>query len=340
MKPKLWRPSKVVANLATKSLGSWTRWPDFAQLHHGKPCAWQPNEADTAGTRHLANDQWRPVALGNGALKAPLGPAGGHVNETKNSSLLRRENTSAQETLPLFVHIPKTAGTSIWAALGPSYSDSNRYPEVPFSCLKHNPPKEHVQRSFAVIREPCSRLASEFTWAQKLAWFDIYYRDYGVIKEFPPTCSMFNSWVRAVLARYQQSSDVEDCHMIPQWCYLSKVDEVLPLDQDLQKRLRALSPEFHSLNLPRLNADDLAQRSNVTCSCLDAWNLAAIQEHFRDDFITWHLAFGKPSPYAPESFKSGLIRRKKGCTYKKNWKRIWPKDSSVGISAEGLARAV
>lgn len=31
-------------------------------------------------------------------------------------------------------------------------------------------------------------------------------------------------------------------------------------------------------DVARLNADDLAQRSNVTCSCLDAWNLAAIQD--------------------------------------------------------------
>lgn len=71
-------------------------------------------------------------------LQVNLSPGNqGHVNETKNSSLLRRENTSAQETLPLFVHIPKTAGTSIWAALGPSYSDSNRYPEVGNGCIYH-----------------------------------------------------------------------------------------------------------------------------------------------------------------------------------------------------------
>ena len=53
--------------------------------------------------------------------------------------------------------------------------------------------------------------------------FDVYYKRYGVVKEFPPSCQMFNGWVRAVLARFEESSDVEDCHMIPQSCYLSQL---------------------------------------------------------------------------------------------------------------------
>ncbi|CAJ1427824.1 unnamed protein product, partial [Effrenium voratum] len=167
-----------------------------------------------------------------------------------SGQLLRREgDANANASAPVFVHVPKTAGTSIWEALGPTYSDSGRYPEVPFACMKHNPPQRHVAHSFAIVREPCERLASEFTWGRKLAWFDVYYKKYGVVKEFPPSCQMFNGWVRAVLARFEESSDVEDCHMIPQSCYLSKVDRVLPLDSQLQRNLRLLSPRFARLEL-------------------------------------------------------------------------------------------
>lgn len=207
------------------------------------------------------------------------------------------ENTSSW----VFVHVPKTAGTTIWDALGPSYTDSGRYDEVQFACMKHNPPKHHVRNSFAIVREPCERLVSEFAWAKNQAWFDIYYKDYGVVKTFPPTCEMFNGWVRSVLQRYTAQSDVEDCHLIPQWCYLSKVERILPLDDRLQTNFRALAPEFRTAVLKRLNSDDSARRSNVTCACLDADNMLAIQRHFREDFATWREISGRSSPFAPQS---------------------------------------
>ncbi|CAJ1341756.1 unnamed protein product [Effrenium voratum] len=67
-----------------------------------------------------------------------------HVNKTHKvlpKGLLRDDLQ-----FPLFVHIPKTAGTSIWKALGPNYTDSGRYPEVPFFCMKHNPPQDTPQQ--------------------------------------------------------------------------------------------------------------------------------------------------------------------------------------------------
>eukprot|EP00439_Symbiodinium_sp_Y106_P075098 s510_g14.t1 len=84
---------------------------------------------------------------------------------------------------PIFVHIPKTAGTSIWKALGSNFTDSGRYPEVPFFCMKHNPPQdrrgsssslreEHVPDSWAVVRDPCDRLVSEFAWARLQGWYN------------------------------------------------------------------------------------------------------------------------------------------------------------------------
>ena len=55
--------------------------------------------------------------------------------------------------------------------------------------MKHNPPRDHVRNSFAIVREPCDRLVSEFAWAKNQAWFDVYYKEYRVAKAFPPTCA-------------------------------------------------------------------------------------------------------------------------------------------------------
>mmetsp|Transcript_53493 Transcript_53493/g.125510 ORF Transcript_53493/g.125510 Transcript_53493/m.125510 type:complete len:270 (+) Transcript_53493:52-861(+) len=241
--------------------------------------------------------------------------------EAAAAPLIRKaqENTSSAKRW-VFVHVPKTAGTTIWDALGPSYTDSGRYDEVQFACMKHNPPKHHVSNSFAIVREPCERLVSEFAWAKNQAWFDVYYKDYGVVKTFPPTCEMFNGWVRSVLQRYTAQSDVEDCHMIPQWCYLSKVDRILPLDDRLQKNFRALAPEFGTAVLKRLNSDDSARRSNVTCACLDAENMMAIQRHFREDFATWHKISGRLSPFAPQSAEPWP--RSAECSFRKHGMEI------------------
>ena len=41
---------------------------------------------------------------------------------------------------------------------------------------------------FGIVREPCDRLVSEFAWGKNQAWFDTYYKDFGVVKAWPPTC--------------------------------------------------------------------------------------------------------------------------------------------------------
>ncbi|CAE7514887.1 MCAT, partial [Symbiodinium natans] len=241
--------------------------------------------------------------------------------EAADSPWIRRHDAGKIDSKRwVFVHVPKTAGTTIWDALGPSYTDSGRYDEVQFGCMKHNPPRDHVRNSFAIVREPCDRLVSEFAWAKNQAWFDVYYKEYRVAKAFPPTCEMFNGWVRAVLRRYAERSDVEDCHVIPQWCYLAKVERILPLDGHLQDHFRSLAPDFRDVVLKRLNSDDSARRSNVTCACLDAENLLAIQQHFRDDFATWRLVSGNSSPFAPRG--ADPRARRASCSFRKNGMEI------------------
>jgi len=199
---------------------------------------------------------------------------------------------------PLFVHIPKTAGTSIWKALGPNYTDSGRYPEVAFFCMKHNPPKEHVPDSWAVVRDVCDRLVSEFAWARLQGWYQAYQKD-GLHYHEEPNCTTFNKWVSLVMKKYEQNSDVEDCHLIPQWCYASKVDKLIPLTKHLESDIQKLDPRLKHVDLHSSNSHShVVKRMNVSCGCLSPTNLQAVQTHFLEDFVHLRSVLG-PSKYEP-----------------------------------------
>eukprot|EP00435_Cladocopium_sp_Y103_P073635 s36_g44.t1 len=207
---------------------------------------------------------------------------------------------------PLFVHIPKTAGTSIWKALGPNYTDSGRYPEVAFFCMKHNPPKEgaalrqgpHVPDSWAVVRDVCDRLVSEFAWARLQGWYQAYQKD-GLHHREEPNCTTFNKWVSLVMKKYEQDSDVEDCHLIPQWCYASKVDKMIPLSKHLESDIHKMDRRLSHVDLHSSNSHShVAKRMNVSCGCLTPANLHAVQTHFLEDFVHLRSVLG-PSKYEP-----------------------------------------
>ncbi|CAJ1407189.1 unnamed protein product [Effrenium voratum] len=221
-----------------------------------------------------------------------------HVNKTHKvlpKGLLRDDLQ-----FPLFVHIPKTAGTSIWKALGPNYTDSGRYPEVPFFCMKHNPPQEHVPDSWAVVRDVCDRLVSEFAWARLQGWYQAYQKE-GLHYHEEPNCTTFNKWVSLVTRKYQDNSDVEDCHMIPQWCYASKVDKVLPMTSHLEEDIRHMDKRLQFLNLPKKNHHShFVKKMNVSCGCLSPANLEAVQTHFLEDFVHLRSVLG-PSQFEPKA---------------------------------------
>eukprot|EP00440_Ansanella_granifera_P026673 gb/GFBE01028966.1/.p1 GENE.gb/GFBE01028966.1/~~gb/GFBE01028966.1/.p1 ORF type:complete len:268 (+),score=58.44 gb/GFBE01028966.1/:1-804(+) len=218
-------------------------------------------------------------------------------------AMKQRLPTSFAQNLPgpLFIHIPKTAGTSIWEAMGPKYTDSNRYPEVPFFCMKHNPPAvDHVPDSWAIVRDPCDRLVSEFIWASRLAWFRKYeQKNPGVNLTNGLNCDVFNAWVSTVMQLYKNESSLEDCHLIPQWCYASKVDKLLPLDAQLEDRIHKMDSRLSYVKLPHRNEDPSSVKKAVGCGCLTPENLKAVQDHFFVDFRNLRSVLGE-SKWAPK----------------------------------------
>jgi hypothetical protein len=74
----------------------------------------------------------------------------------------------------LFVHIPKTAGTSLCKALGP---EGNRHHALCIRKTQHETAAQFIERcdlatfrryhSFAVVRHPLDRLASHYSYVRK-----------------------------------------------------------------------------------------------------------------------------------------------------------------------------
>lgn len=219
-----------------------------------------------------------------------------------------------------FVHIPKAAGTTVektllkhgmrvgieapWLDAPPYQTADDAYGKCAFW---HRPPLQRVPGGLCVVREPASRLLSEFcfgTFRQSDFW--ALYRGYS--RKFLPTCEGFNQWVLFVLGCYGKGSPtIHDCHLVPQYHYASKCDAVVSMD-DLRSGRggRGWGQVLEHFSLPRgaaiataeLNmTETLHNRAvqqyhplsarcvrSVTLGCLQEPAIRAIQKHFSLDY--------------------------------------------------------
>eukprot|EP00930_Biecheleria_cincta_P001650 TRINITY_DN102787_c0_g1_i1.p1 TRINITY_DN102787_c0_g1~~TRINITY_DN102787_c0_g1_i1.p1 ORF type:complete len:712 (+),score=75.81 TRINITY_DN102787_c0_g1_i1:86-2221(+) len=197
---------------------------------------------------------------------------------------------------PVFVHVPKNAGTAIEDAFLQQGMRLGRYAfelseKAPYalediSCSSHHvPPAEHIRNGFVVVRDPLDRLVSEFCWAIRFDWFRRYTLLYG-LPEAEYSCKTLNSWLEVVLDLYEKKGEaVQDCHLIPQWRYASKVDNVLRMTKDLQQSIQDLHPSLANLTLQHPNGMSPACVVNkITPACFSEDNLIRIHTHFREDY--------------------------------------------------------
>ena len=115
------------------------------------------------------------------------------------------------------------------------------------------------------------------------------------------------------LSRYKTDSEVEDCHMIPQWChstlplgelpnarflgeswglgrctfaefrrcsgYASKVDKLVPMVGDLEGNIRKVDKRLAFLKLNSTNHHShVLKKYDVGCGCLTPENLKAVAQ--------------------------------------------------------------
>lgn len=180
-------------------------------------------------------------------------------------------NLNPIRTTPLiFIHIPKTAGTTIQQiGLENGYDWMHRElpNEVCFCNLHHIPPTERIKLShkpiFTVIRNPYSRIISHYRYVC-----------------FNPTPEGLNEFIKEYLS--SGWTTVQDCHWVPQYKYTQYADHILKYEN--------LEEEFNNLmikyNLPaRMNRHmNIGNGQKLSIDNISSENIALINHNYREDF--------------------------------------------------------
>ena len=182
----------------------------------------------------------------------------------------------------LFVHIPKTGGSTIENTLKSEGIPQALHSRIRLGRAAVTPQHMHRQviqgwipeafydAAFCVVRNPYARISSEYKW-QKQA------RNAKV--------SNFNTWVNNQFAKYQENEFVGDNHIRPQVDYVWDSLKVFHLEAGLGKPL-----EFAMVNLDldpqRISVDTIRNDGKTKHVKLDvtAQTLQNIQTFYRQDF--------------------------------------------------------
>ena len=231
---------------------------------------------------------------------------------------------------PTFVHIPKSAGTTVEKTLmshgirtgsfapwldAPPYKTDNAYSNCAYW---HRPPINIVPGSLCIVREPAERLLSEFCFGIfYMTRYRVQYRGYpnAVAKDFKADCAGFNAWVRLALgcATVEGSQTIHDCHLVPQVHYASKCEVVLRFD-DLREGGRARQQLLEHFALPsdtaiaptELNASMVPKHKqkwgecarDVSLDCLEESTIRLIQRYYAGDYEGLSAYFNVPGVFS------------------------------------------
>ncbi|MBN9668726.1 sulfotransferase family 2 domain-containing protein [Roseibium aggregatum] len=207
-----------------------------------------------------------------------------------------------QKTI-LFIHIPKTGGTSVeeaFQAAGPKALFSDRRP-VGLRCTPQHfhgdllsavMQREFVDYSFAVVRHPVDRLVSEFFYRCKDLKFRYYagFRRRKVrISEASPAelTRAFSGWLDRILADYSTNPFILDNHIRPQAEFTSQFDPVVFRFEDgLQSALDTIGAKIgHAFGpVPHANA------SNRPRFPIAQADLLKLKTFYASDFETFGYA--------------------------------------------------
>jgi hypothetical protein len=181
------------------------------------------------------------------------------------------------EQLPIFIHIPKAGGTSVESMVGQaggkigSCNSGDTAGKRPFELSEpwvrggsedmHTPPATYLENGFTTVRNPYSRMESEYLWGVARYTPDKY--DAMAVGYSQETCAGFASFVKDVssfatghplMACYLEShyspEGMQECngklfstasiplahsHHVPQYVLARKVKTVFPLETCVQR---------------------------------------------------------------------------------------------------------
>ena len=199
----------------------------------------------------------------------------------------------------VFVHIPKTGGTSIEEFLNsynisvgaryknwhnaPLYALNNTFITkidengLHYSCSPwHIPPINYIPNSVAVVRDPVKRMISEFVYS--INFFS--YKEEGM--GFTTSCESFNEWVPFVLNRYIQFPSQNDCHFIPQWHFAKHASKIYSFE-DGGENFFSKVVSYFNLNTTHVVKKNSPKYSNNYFDCISPENIKRIKEFYYED---------------------------------------------------------
>lgn len=183
----------------------------------------------------------------------------------------------------LFVHIPKTGGTSVtrWMqGLGRVRLHADTKPEAlkvapqhltwtDIDCLWGG---DDFDYAFAVVRNPFTRMESEFRMRQKL-------RAQG----FFGGSLHFASWLERALIDARANPNHFDSHIRPQWTFVSDRLHVFRFEDGIDAILTRIASDL-DLSPPARAPHALATAAEVPAVTWDRADILRMQEFYRLDF--------------------------------------------------------
>jgi len=217
--------------------------------------------------------------------------------EENEKGVLNQSLTASKSNNMVFIHIPKTGGTSIEEA-GLKQGIVWGYPKAGWfavghkgeSCNKrHVPPYLHPEdynnkETFCIVRDPYSRMISEYRYLRSTYWGG----GFGIHKK-QECAEDLNNWVQDTLRTYIYEHFMHDCHVIPQsqfiwgpdgqrWCqnilrFEHLTDSVNAFMERQTVPVRLTLHDNEAKQCPDLSARDLTAES-----------LSMVQIFYKDDF--------------------------------------------------------
>jgi hypothetical protein len=199
-----------------------------------------------------------------------------------------------------FVHIPKTAGTSIedlgnlynykWGRHFKNYAITKPIKGVS-SWHNHNFKKENEKTYFTIVRNPYDRIISSYKYRLLYNWSQL-----KVINDITFSPEGFYKYIDIITDIYQLNNNVINNHILPQYKfvynykpkknkYAKKVDHVIKLEDNLKGQLKILFKKYNT----GINVDDLSYNNKsfklLTKYDLNQKYLDKIYDFYETDFI-------------------------------------------------------
>lgn len=207
----------------------------------------------------------------------------------------------------LFIHIPKTGGSSVTKHFADSgwdvsYLDKSSIsdPQSANYLRKISPQHMHAEHLnnifnlskfdfiFSIVRHPVSRLKSEFAFRNPN------------VKQNELSADLVNAWWESELKKYKKNKNHLDNHLRPQVEFLTKASAIFKLENGLSK-IFELERSLSTSNVKNANFE-LKENKKVNSSVysseevpIASKTIRSLKRLYRKDFMTFNYKYEIPS---------------------------------------------